>query len=67
MSSMLTHQPAIGSRCQRVQVADLVACAAYMRLAQIPAKAHARQWYEVAAASACTGPESLDLKQAEKS
>ncbi|WP_170301511.1 hypothetical protein [Saccharopolyspora hirsuta] len=52
---------------QWVQMADLVAYAAYMRLARIPAKAHAWRWFDIAAAGACTGPEPLDLKHAEKS
>ncbi|MGW1676706.1 DUF3800 domain-containing protein [Saccharopolyspora sp. NPDC002376] len=47
---------------QWVQMADLVAYAAYMRLERIPAKSHTWQWYDIIAASACTGHGPLDLK-----
>lgn len=47
---------------QWVQMADLLAYSAYMRVARISAKAHTWQWYDIIAKVACTGPEPLDLK-----
>lgn len=49
---------------QWVQMADLVAYAAYQRLARIKAKAHMWGWYEIVATAAITGDEPLDLKRA---
>ncbi|MEU6261727.1 DUF3800 domain-containing protein [Saccharopolyspora shandongensis] len=46
---------------QWVQIADLVAYSAYMRLARIPNKAFSWDWYDLLAPVAVTGPEPLDL------
>lgn len=48
---------------QWVQMADIVACTAYMRLARIRAKAHTWGWYDILAAAASTGEEPLDLRR----
>lgn len=56
---------------QWVQMADLVAYSAYMRLARIAAKPHTWNWWELLAPNpntgTGTGTEPLDLTQAEKS
>lgn len=52
---------------QWVQMADLVAYAAYMHLAQIPSKEPTWQWYQEHLAAAVTGMSPLELKVSQKS
>lgn len=56
-----------GHDSQWVQMADLVAYAAYMRVARIPGKEAAWSWYADHLSNAVTGPEPLRLTVVEKS
>lgn len=51
---------------QWVQMADLVAYSAFVRLARIAAKPHTWRWWELLAPSAVTGAEPLNLTESEK-
>lgn len=52
---------------QWVQMADLVAYTAYMRLARIPNKEFSWDWYGLLAATSATGPEPQDVNTLKRS
>jgi len=56
-----------GHRSQWVQMADLIAYAAYMQVARIPTKEATWSWYGDYLSNAVTGPAPLRLTAAEKS